>query len=294
MPLPTPLFFFVINPISGGRKKHEWEAAIRNFFAQKAIRTEFYVLSSADDSSSITHYLETIQPQQVIAVGGDGTLTFIASILLKLNLNIPLGILPAGSANGMAAELGIPPVVEEALLTIENGKTISVDVVRINDSRNCLHLSDVGINAEMIKFFDRHPRRGMINYVRFFIKALWHKKKYKVKLLMENKAIYRHAYMVVIANATKYGTGAVINPDGNISDGMFEVIVLRKLSISELIKMILKKKTLNPAKTEIFSTSNVELETDAPINFQIDGEYLGKVKSLYAEALPSAVNIIVP
>lgn len=294
MPAANPLIFFVINPVSGGRKKQEWENAIRTFFADKPVRTEFYLLTTADDSSSIEHYIESMKPQKVVVVGGDGTITLVVSVLLKMNLQIPLGILPAGSANGMAAELSVPSAVDQALTIVEAGKNIQVDVIKINGNLHCLHLSDIGVNAEMIKFFDRHPRRGMINYIRFFVKALWRKKRYRIKLVLENRAIYRHAYMVVIANATKYGTGAVINPDGNIADGKFEVIVLRKLSVTELIKMILKKKTLNPKKTEIFSTSRVLIETENPVNFQVDGEYLGKTKLIEAETLQKAVTVILP
>ena len=61
--------------------------------------------------------------------------------------------------------------------------------------------------------------------------------------------------MIVIANATKYGTGAVINPDGLIGDGKFELVVVRKLSWIAFVKMFLSKKPFNPKKVEIFQTT---------------------------------------
>ncbi len=56
------------------------------------------------------------------------------------------------------------------------------------------------------------------------------------------------ALMVVLANATKYGTGAVINPEGNLYDGKFEVVIMRRLAFSELIKMWFNPQPFNPKR----------------------------------------------
>src|SRR5215210_7458157 len=107
---------FIINPISGGKEKHDWEAAIRTYFKEKPHHTEFYLLTGKDDETSIRHHLESVKPDRVIAVGGDGTVKMIAEMVKETPL--PMGILPAGSANGMARELNIPLNVEEALAVI--------------------------------------------------------------------------------------------------------------------------------------------------------------------------------
>src|SRR5690348_12663669 len=102
---------FVINPVSGGKEKHDWEASIRDFFKDKPHAIEFYLLTGSNDKVSIQHHIERIKPDRVVAVGGDGTIKMLAHILKETQIS--LGILPAGSANGMAKELKIPAITEE-------------------------------------------------------------------------------------------------------------------------------------------------------------------------------------
>lgn len=100
--------------------------------------------------------------------------------------------------------------------------------------------------------------------------------------------------MVALANATKYGTGAVINPEGKIDDGLFEVIIIRRLSFAALLKMLFKPGLFDPKKIEIFHCTSVEINTSRNVHFQIDGEYKGKVKNISASILPKSVKMILP
>ena len=56
----------------------------------------------------------------------------------------------------------------------------------------------------------------------------------------EKEEIKRRAFMVVIANASKYGTGALINPEGNLHDGLFEIVVVRRIAFFSILKMFLR------------------------------------------------------
>jgi diacylglycerol kinase family enzyme len=116
----------------------------------------------------------------------------------------------------------------------------------------------------------------------------------EVTISGEKQTVKRQAAMVVIANATKYGTGAVINPNGKLDDGRFEIIVIKKIAFSEIIKMMITHKDFDPRKTELFTTAGVEMSSKHHVHFQVDGEYLGKIYSLKAECLPGAVQVIVP
>ena len=100
--------------------------------------------------------------------------------------------------------------------------------------------------------------------------------------------------MVVLANASKYGTGALINPGGNLFDGLFEVVVVRKLALSEFVKMFFKFKRLDPKKVEIFQTRSVAISTSHKVHFQIDGEYIGRIDHLTANILPMKLKLILP
>lgn len=282
---------FVLNPVSGGKKKIDWEPLIRNYFKERSHNIEFFVLSGSGDESSLKYWFEKFQPDRVVAVGGDGTISLVAKQLL--GSGIAMGILPAGSANGMAKELDVPQVPETAIDIIVNGKIKCCDVIRINEKDICFHLADFGLNARLIKYFDESPLRGMWGYARMVLKVVWYKKLVEAKITTGEKEIQTRAYMIVIANASKYGTGAVINPDGKIDDGKFEIVIMRKFSLAQLFKMFLSYKNFNPKKVEVIQATKVSINTKKPTHFQVDGEFKGKIDKVKAEIIPSSLNMLI-
>ena len=282
---------FVINPVAGP-DDHSWEDIIGKFYKDKPYQIEYYLLDEKPNLDELEQKIKEIAPAKVVAVGGDGTVTMVAKIVAKTKS--ALAILPAGSANGMAKELNIPVAPEAALEIITNGEISCCDAIKINGKEICLHLSDIGLNAQLIKYFDEGKVRGKAGYAKVILKTLWHKQKMQVIIQAQNKEIRRNAFMVVLANASKYGTGAVINPTGALDDGAFEVVIVRKLAVSELLKMLFSPRPFNPQKIETFSASAVSLETIRNVHFQIDGEYQGKIKKLVARILPDYINIVLP
>jgi YegS/Rv2252/BmrU family lipid kinase len=282
---------FVINPVAGPGN-NSWEEIIRDYFKDKNYEIVFFSLGKDPKKSALEKEINRLSPARVVAVGGDGTVSMVAKIVAKTKS--ALGILPAGSANGMARELNFPLIPEEALQIITDGEIKCCDAIKINNREICLHLSDIGLNAQLIKYFDEGKVRGKIGYAKVMLKTLWHKQKMQVIVQSQNNEIRRNAFMVVLANASKYGTGAVINPTGSLHDGAFEVVIIRKLALSELLKMLFRPQPFNPKKIETFSATSVSLETVRSAHFQIDGEYRGKIKNLEAVILPDYINIILP
>ena len=287
----TVKILFVINPVAGP-DDNSWEEIILNFFKGKDIGIDFFLLGNDPELEKLEKRIIENSPEKVIAVGGDGTVTMVAKIVAKTKS--ALGILPAGSANGMARELNIPVTPQEALEIIVNGEIKCCDAIKINGKDICLHLSDIGLNAQLIKYFDEGKVRGKMGYAKVMIKTLWHKQKMQVIIHAQNKEIRRHAFMIVLANASKYGTGAVINPTGSLDDGAFEVVIVRRLALSELLKMLFRPQPFNPQKIETFSATSITLQTTRNVHFQIDGEYMGKIKNLKADILPDYINIVLP
>lgn len=281
---------FVINPRSG-KNKVDYRAAIDSYFKNLSHQIHYFLLEEKVDENYLQKSLDELKPDRVIAVGGDGTITLVAKQLLKSHT--PMGIIPAGSANGMAKEQAIPIAVNDALDTVVNGEIKSSDLISVNN-QICLHLSDIGLNAQLVKYFEKGNMRGKLGYARFVLKVLWRKQFMQVVIQSKDKEIRRNALMVVLANASKYGTGAVINPEGSIYDGLFEVVVIRRLAISEIFKMWFKPQPFNRKKIEVFHARSVEIETSRKVHFQVDGEYVGKVKRVVANILPSQLNLILP
>ncbi|TCJ17661.1 diacylglycerol kinase family lipid kinase [Flaviaesturariibacter flavus] len=283
---------FVINPVSGGKGKSDWETQIRETIRDSIHVMEFFLLTGKDDESSVRNHIERVRPHRVVAVGGDGTVKLVAGILR--GSRIALGILPAGSANGMARELGIPLTPAEALQVVLNGRLQPIDLVAVNDNDICIHLSDLGLNAMLVKYFEGSKGRGMWGYARAVIRVLWQKQKIHAEISTDDGSIRRGAYMIVLANARKYGTGANINPDGDPSDGRFEVVVLRRLNLVEILKALFTNRSFDPEKFEVITTTKAQIRTHRKTYFQVDGEYRGKTRQVRAEILPGAVQVILP
>lgn len=281
---------FVVNPTSGKGSKEKWMSAIMAYFKGSPHRYDWYEMTGTGDAASMHHWISDYKPDRVVAVGGDGTLKFLAEQTLYSGL--PIAFLPAGSANGMAAELNVPKDATAAIRLAVEGASKKMDVVRINGHAS-IHLSDIGLNAQLIKYFEQSDSRGMWGYVREVFKVMRRKEQINLQLIADGRQLERTAWMVVIANARLYGTGAAINPDGSIHDGKFEVVLLKQLSIFEIIKMVLRNRRLNRKKTEILSVEKLQLRTDAPVYFQVDGEYIGTVDAVEANIEREAVDIVV-
>jgi len=283
---------FVINPVAGGNKKTLWETGIRQYFINTPHHIKIINLNGKNDTSMVRGGISVFQPDKVIAVGGDGTIKLVAEQLA--GTFIPLGILPAGSANGMANELGLPSTVNEALDVVMHGVIKRIDLIRINDKEISIHLSDMGLNALVIKYYAMNRARGKWGYAKAIFRVLWQRQLIKTEMFINGEKLFRSAFMIVLANARTYGTGAVINPSGDLSDGKFEVIILKELSLWELLKMLLTHRPFDPQKIEILQTREITISIRKKAYFQIDGEFRGKVTLVRAKILPSALSLLLP
>jgi diacylglycerol kinase (ATP) len=281
---------FIINPAAGNNNLHI-KQLVTDYFTGLPHQVLLHELPPNCSPAAIKQIINKAKPHKVIAAGGDGTIKMVAECLL--NTGMALGILPAGSANGMAKELGIPTDIMQALDVVVNGATKQIHAVYINKTL-CIHLSDIGFNAFVVKNFESYEHRGMWGYIKAAWTVLKNNPLMSIQIHTGEKQILRDAEMVVIANATKYGTGVLINPEGTLEDDLFEVIIVKKISLGEIFKMRFTHAPYDVTKTEILQTDYLKIASKRKVHFQVDGEYMGKVKTINASIIKKALNIIVP
>lgn len=284
----TQRILFVINPGSG-KNNTDWASIIADYFKATQHIVKLYELTKDCNIETIKQEIKLFRPHQAVAVGGDGTIKLVSECVI--NTSIKLGIIPAGSANGLASELKIN--ADNALDIISKGFSQKIHLTNINEQL-CIHLSDIGLNAYAMKRFKYQKVRGMWGYFIASMKVLMQNPKMEISMRIDKKAVKMKAEMIVIANATQYGTGAVINPIGRLDDELFEVIVIKKISLQEVFKMVFTHKEYDLTKTEVFQASSLVMHSARKVHFQIDGEYLGKIKSLNVEIIPKALELVVP
>ena len=286
----TPKILFVINQRSGPQRK-DFESAIKKYCEQMPWSVHFFLLNEKFETAPLDRLIDEVKPDTIAAVGGDGTVSMVAQKVV--GTSIKLAIIPCGSANGMAKELSIPEDLIMALQILSTGVSKKIDVLYVN-KKLCLHLSDIGLNARLIKYFQQGQMRGHWGYAKVALKVFFQKRNMRVVIRTGDSRVKRNALMVVLANASKYGTGAVINPMGILNDGLFEVVVIKQMGLMTLLKMWFQPKGISPEYTEIIQAQEVIIHTNKMIHFQVDGEYIGKVNSIDATILPAQLNIITP
>ncbi|MGY4383220.1 diacylglycerol kinase (ATP) [Pedobacter sp. UYP24] len=279
----------ILNPGSGSGEK-DLKEIIEKYLAKSDHLFEIYTLSKNFSIQELKDKISEVAADKIIAVGGDGTVKLVAACLL--GKNIPIGIIPAGSANGMAKELGIPTEPIPALELCLHGKPKKIHAITVNGEL-CIHLADIGFNAYLVKKFNSLKHRGMWGYTKAAWQALWSHHKLDVTFKIKNKMIRSEAAMVVIANATRYGTGVKINPEGKLDDRVFEVVLVKKYSVMEILKLKFTDMKLNPKNIEVFQITDLNIRTKRKVHFQVDGEYIGKVNKVDATIIINAISVIV-
>lgn len=300
-------YLFVVNPIAGGNDKTSFYEFLEREVNTSDFSYEVYETKGSEDETALKKLIRRRKPEIVIAIGGDGTLLLVAKLLI--NSSTKIGHFPFGSANGMAKELNIPKVPEITLnpnLSERYGQNWSkilkadvreIDILKINKRIYSIHLSDLGLNAKIVKRFEEEKIRGYFGYARLFIKELKQRKRISYKLMADGKKYHGKGYMIVIANATKYGTGAVINPVGNLSDGRFEICIVRQIKLISLLRSLVSIFNINMKKREdlmkVISCRKARLELKKPETLQVDGEVIGEVKKLEISIIPRALKMMV-
>ncbi|MCG8309854.1 MAG: hypothetical protein MI975_20830 [Cytophagales bacterium] len=301
-------YLFVVNPIAGGNDKSSFYQFIEDEIKTSNLSFEIFATTGYDDELKLQKLYEKVKPKVIVAIGGDGTLQLVAKTVKKTSTKI--GLMPFGSANGMAKELGIPKIPDRTLSLIpserfmecwqiiKNEHIRKIDLVQINKKNFSIHLSDIGLNAKIVKRFETEKARGYLGYARLFIKELKQRKRISYQLFINGKRHAGKGYMIVLANATMYGTGAVINPAGKLNDGFFEICIVKQINLIALLRSLMSIFKVNLRKredlTKVFSCKRASIELKCPETLQIDGEAIGETKNVEVKIIPDAINMITP
>ncbi len=278
----------IINPKSGGKNKEELTEAIRQELTTQKLDYSFYETTGQGDEAKLKEEIEVFKPARVLVAGGDGTVNMAAGLLAKRQ--IILGILPMGSANGLARELGIPEDENAALRIALGTHTKDIDAIELENHGLTFHLSDIGLNATLIKHYSEASEHGFFSYIKHSLKSFRDQSIFHIALNNGKKRWKKKVYMLVIANATMYGTGVKVNPKGRVDDGKFEVLLLKGINYRNLWKRITGQRGL----MQTIQTDYIKIQTAEKMSFQIDGEYIGEVNEVSAKIIPACITVAVP
>lgn len=288
-------FLFVINPIAGERNKEEYQEMIEYHANTYGWTYKIFLTTGKEDPQAVQKILDEYDPEVVFAVGGDGTVNMVAERLDGTHR--VLGIIPAGSGNGLAKDLHIPHNNSEAAMdTLLHGQIKQIDTLRANDYF-FMHLADIGFNAHIVKLFNRSKKRGLSNYMRFVVKEFFKYSTHSYEVETDNGNFSGEAFMVTVANSNQFGSNLTINPDGNWSDGKFEMIIIKpfpkKQALMVFWRLLTKKITFSPYCI-VLKCTRARVRCQKKRSLQYDGEIAKKVKEVDFKIHHQNLKIIVP
>ena len=231
--------------------------------------------------------------------GGDGTLREAISGLI--GSEIPLVILPGGSANVMATELGIPSDLKEACMLLSHGplETKTIDVGQF-DKRYFIVGISLGFEADVVKGADRETKNkmGIFAYLLSAAAALKITKKAVYHLKIDGQEHEVQGLICLITNTGNLGFSNIsFDKQIDVSDGFLDVVIVRKanLSLFKLIVVTLLKRE-RPDNLELvkhWQGKDIIVSSSPKQTVQCDGEILKKIP-LHIKIIPGAIKVLVP
>lgn len=263
---------FVVNPISGGKKKTAFNKQILEVLDLEKFDPTFKITDHANHAFELGKAATEEGYDAVVAVGGDGTINELGSAIMGTDM--PLGIIPEGSGNGLALYLGIPLNESAAIRRINRFETVQVDTGEIN-GRHFFNIAGLGFDASVSDHFATENIRGPIGYLRSAVNVLSNFKPSTYTLIIDGKKYQKEAFMISVANSPQYGNNAYIAPQASITDGILDVCVVQKFPLYLLPKMVFHLFTKSADQSdyvEILPGKSIRIIRDEKGPVHVDGE----------------------
>lgn len=288
---------FIVNPKAGcGRDPNSIISAIDTTFSTTGHQYDLQLTRFRGHAKTLSEIAVTQGCDVVVAVGGDGTVNEVGAVLV--GSEAVLGIIPAGSGNGLARELGIPLSTRKACETVLYGRVREMDAGLAN-GRPFFMAAGVGFDAVVSKRFNErsNSRRGMLPYYCIAVREALDFRPERTVLRIDGNELVLEPFMVTVANTRQLGGSAVIAPRARIDDGLFDVCVLRNLSISQFFSQaprLFNGSVEKVPQLDIWRTDHVEIERRYASPMQLDGEPLEAAPRVRIDVIPRALKVRVP
>ena len=290
----------IINPISGtggrpdvARQRAEQAASL---LASRGVSAEILVTERGGHARDLARAMLGQGVSLVIAWGGDGTVNEVASALAFSTAR--LAVIPSGSGNGLARELGIPLTPEAAFACAVDGRTRVIDCGEL-DGHLFFNIAGLGLDARVAHEFAAHGlvRRGFRRYIEVAARELFTYQPHEHTIVTDGETQRSLALIIALANARQYGNGALIAPDARIDDGKLDVVVVDARPVWQTLLQVPKlfNGTLgNAPGVTTRSAATIEITSSQPVLYHIDGEPFVGGASVIGRAHAQALHVQIP
>jgi len=286
----------IINPISGGvsprgaRARAQLALAVVDAHGDPA---EVLMTEAVGHARELAKSAVRRGARLVMAWGGDGTISEVASALAFDD--VPLGIIPAGSGNGLARELGVSLRPERAIADALQAVPRPMDLGELG-GHLFANIAGIGFDAHIASRFATATRRGFIGYAGITARALTSYVPQRYRVTTGGVETAHRAILVTIANSAQFGNNARIAPGARVDDGELDLVVMEERSrfgtLCRLPRLFNGTVARVPGCT-IRRIREATIEADAPMIYHVDGEPGQGGTSLRARVHPGALMVAV-
>jgi YegS/Rv2252/BmrU family lipid kinase len=290
----------IINPISGtggrldvARARAERAAAL---LASRGLEPQVFLSAHAGHAKELAGALLARGVRLVLAWGGDGTVNEVASVLAFRDAT--LGIIPSGSGNGLARDLGIPLDPDGAMRVAIDGDELLMDAGEL-DGRLFFNVAGVGLDARVAHEFavGGLVRRGFARYLEITARELFTYDPDEHTIVTDGDALRARALIIAIANARQYGHGAIIAPQARVDDGRLDVVIIAQRSPLRAllqVRRVFQGRIAEVPGVTIRTAATVEITSARTVIYHVDGEPFAGGASIAGRVRPQALRVKVP
>lgn len=292
----------IINPGSGPAHRREAPEALvawaEAWLRRRAVDGTVRLIAGPGDGTRLGREALDRGADLVIAWGGDGTVNAVASALV--GGSAALGIVPAGSGNGLASELGIPRRRDEAFAAALDGRDRTIDAGELN-GHFFFNVAGIGFDAHVAHVFAHAAghSRGFLSYVVTTVRELFRYEPSRFVLSADEGRVVRDgkALLVSIANTRQWGNGAQIAPQAEPDDGRLDFVLLDARSPFYLLTQLWRLYTKSIGRvtgTIMRPIRDISMTADPPAPVHLDGEPMGHIGDIHVRVIPGAIRVRVP
>lgn len=286
------------NPVAGTKPAEFVSTKITNFFDRTAWEYQIHQTKRGEDIPSLVNSYIQKGFDLFVAAGGDGTISAVASGLAKDN--IPIGVLPVGTGNGLARDLKIPMNIDEALELIYSRPSILyLDGMQVRERYYLLNLS-VGLTPMALDITNREQKRklGRLAYLFAGFRSLVGIQPINYSLTIDGRKVQISASEILVMNSVTLGDpGRYLNLGIENDDGILDLFVIQSKTILDYFRvfmnLILQKTHQDPDVQRFSVEKSLDIRGGRFLQVQADGEMIGYTP-VELNLIPGAVAIIVP
>jgi YegS/Rv2252/BmrU family lipid kinase len=286
--------WFIVNPISGSGKQLDFESYLNRVHKEDRSRYQILYTTNAGEAVLMSQQAVMAGAGIVVAVGGDGTVNEVARSLVQTN--VALGIIPAGSGNGLARHLGIPLQIRQAIEVVFRGKVANIDTAFINNMF-FVNMAGVGFDAVVARKFAKNAHRGFWGYLRISFSTYFRYRPKKYTITLDGVTIKRRALMVNFANSSQFGYNATIDPSAIADDGLIDVCIVKRIPIRKvffIVPMLFMKKFDKTEFLEVIRACEIHVVRKKGKSVHLDGDPFLIGKEFIVKINPKSLFVVVP